>query len=186
MPTVSTARYDDAFALPVGYHAPCNITRLDNGGYRVDRTIPDVLHHFLGVVTALADEAQLPQPGGVGYLRIVDASTTFRQLWHIDNDDGGVRFTTAVATDGHPVNMAFLDDHDRVGCPVDPADSHSQHRDGTVRMFRREPHGALPAPPRPGALTAVFFATLYPSAADLWTNNCGNGPVHQALPALAV
>lgn len=183
-----TTNYDlpGAFDLDAGYHDPCVIERAGRL-FVPDRDVHPALRHFVGQVAAIANAAGLAEPVGDACLRVIDVTTPqVTQRWHTDNDDSGVRFTTAIASDGWPVNLAFLHDDDRVGEPVNAAHPHAQYPNGWTMVFRREPHGALPSPPRPGQRTAVFFATLYPSRRDLdlYTNHCGNGPVHQILPAL--
>lgn len=183
-----TADYDltGAFDLAPGYYSPCWLERAGRV-FVPDRKIVEPLTDFIGQVSGIANASSLSEPVGDAFLRVIDAEYPCpRMRWHVDNDEHGVRFTTAIASDGWPVNMAFLDDERFVGDPVDVSHPYTQYPNGHTCVFRREPHGALPTVVRPGARTAVFFATLYPSrrVADLHTDNGGNGSVHRALPAL--
>jgi hypothetical protein len=101
-------------------------------------------------------------------MRVLDgASPENRLRWHAV-DLPGVRFSTAIATDGANVNLAWLPSDDLVGRTVAETDweRFPQSRNGDIVVFRKEPHGVVPQPRRPGELTVVFFATFYKNQAE--------------------
>lgn len=180
----------EAFHRPPGYHGACWVDLCSPA--LVDRQIPRPLRRFLFEVRAMAADAELKERHGVAYFRVIDGAHAHNDLaWHIDNNPCGVRFQTAISTDGAPVNLAWLEDRDHIGQPV--ADTYEQARywqpdNGVIVCFRRQPHGVLPQPERPGELTVVFFATLYPTRADadLYTTHCHgvDSGDHAILPTL--
>jgi hypothetical protein len=160
-----------ALAFDVGYRDVCWFNVFE-AGMQPDRDVSPQMREFLYRVAALAHDLNLDEQHGVAYLRVIDAGEPENYMVeHVDNEHGGVRFTTAVATDDYPVNMVFGDE---------------QPPNGHLVMFTTEPHRVRKQYPRPGEKTVVFFATLNSSreAADLvTTNNTGTG-IHAVLGQL--
>lgn len=190
----------EAFNLAPGYHSACWVERSDTG-FTTDRAIPEPLKAFLAAACRKAHEVGISESVGAAYMRIIDGNEPENYLlWHTDNADGGVRFTTTIASDDAPVQLGWLlDDYsDLVGESVERSlpwlnaqqpRGYRQPPNGEVVMFTTQPHGVLPQRPRPGERTAVFFMTLYRSRreADLFTTNCtkvGEVVEHHELPQL--
>lgn len=180
----------DAFVQDVGYHGTCWID-LNGEESKFDRDVPAPLQEFVGEVSRIVKEGTLRGLGGIGcaYLRVIDGAHPENYMrWHIDNQDGGVRFHTAISTDGTPVNLAWPEDQSFVGQPVEDTEWGEAYQpdNGVIVGFTTEPHGVLPLPERPGEKTAIFFATMYDNReqADLYTTNNTTGSQHGTLPSL--
>lgn len=180
-----------AFDEEPGYHGTTWVS-LESGELHTDRPVPGALNNFLqGVRGIVADEDLKGCNHGSAYMRVIDASNPENYMcWHIDNQDGGVRFSTAISTDGVGVNLAWPDDPSVVGKKVIDTDYRlsTQPDNGDIVVFTTEPHGVLPLQPRLGERTAVFFVTMYESRekADLYTcNNTVTPHQHATLPSLS-
>jgi hypothetical protein len=179
----------DIFRLDPGYHGTCWAERV-TGTISIDREVPRPLERFLIAVRRIIDVQQLEDcVHGCAYVRVVDGGRPENYMsWHVDNEDGGVRFATSIATDEACVNLAWPADASEVGVPVEATDwgRAVQPANGRICVFTTEPHGVVPQPVRPGERTANFFATFYPSraVADLWSTNNTATAGHQALPVL--
>ena len=177
-----------AFSEATGYHGTCWID-LSNGELAIDREVPAPLKTFVTEVANIVHTDEIPNCLiGCAYMRIIEGSAPENYMkWHVDNEDGGVRFHTAIATDNAKVNLAWPDPS-WVGQKVTDTEwtAASQPENGVIVAFTTEPHGVLPQPARPGEKTAVFFVTLYASRemADLYTTNNTATSGHAALPAL--
>lgn len=183
-----------AFDYPVDYHDPCWVD-LSNG-LSIDRPVCAPLEEFIRQVARIVRENNLPDCNvGVAYMRVIDGENPQNEMaWHIDNQDGGTRFSTALATDDARVNLAWTSDTSMVGAKVAKTrwEDEFQPDNNVIVVFTVEPHGVLPQPERRGERTAVFFSTLYKDrkTADLYTTNCfdaDDGEIshtHAALPAL--
>ena len=172
--------------LDIGYHDPCWVVRADDL-LIPDRSINQPLHDFVDRVGELLPHVPEADglPVGTAFCRIVDAGRPQHMRWHIDNEETGVRFTTAVSTDDHPVNMAFTTDRARVGQLTEYGEPHQRWPNGQITKYTDDIHGVIHPPKRPGERTAVFFVTMYPNreVADLYTSNA-NPAGHDALPRL--
>jgi hypothetical protein len=178
-----------AVDLAPGYHGTCWVD-LSGESMHADRAIPRPLVVFLTEVSCIVRAAAVPERIGVAYQRVLAGARPENYMrWHRDNEDGGVRFHAAVATDGARVPLAWPSDPTWVGRKVTdtPWEQAHQPANGDIAMFTTEPHGVVPQPERPGEVTVIFFATLYRSRADadLYTTNNAATPEHAALPALA-
>lgn len=178
------------FNLPVGYHA-ISWVQLTDDGFTTDTPVHPAMASFLRACTEwiVAQGVQRSCHVACCYVRIVDAGSPENYMsWHTDNHDGGLRFATSISTDDIPVNLAWPPDDTNVGIPVQDTDWRAarQAPNGAIVVFTTEPHGVIPQEPRPGALTANFFATFYESreVADLYQTNNTATSSHQALPAL--
>jgi hypothetical protein len=179
-----------AFDHAAGYHGTAWVDLGD--GVAIDRPVPDALREFIDEVADLRVRRGIPEAIGTAYMRIIDAGHPENYMhWHRDNQDGGVRFHTAISTDGAQVCLAWATSDEWEGRPVaeTPWRTARLPINGEVTVFTTELHGVLPLPPRPGELTAVFFVTLYADreTADLYTtNNCATTTTadHAALPVL--
>lgn len=174
----------------LGYHGTTWVHLGEHGGPRWDPEVPGLLHDFLREVERAAAVSCPDREHGCAYLRVLDgAQPENYMLWHVDNLDGGVRFTTTLATDGACAQLAWLLDPELLDEPVETTYQSApwvQPPNGTLVEFTTEPHGVLPQVERPGELTVILFATLYKSreAADLYTTNNTATAAHAALPAL--
>ena len=186
-----TAPLAEALTLEPGYTG-VSWAGFGTLGLSVDREIPPPLLAFLKAVRSAVRKRDLLhlRHTGPAYLRIIDAGEPENYMrWHRDNvHDGGLRFSTAIATDGAPVNMLFTTREEWVGLEV----MHTRWRTaevvdpGVIAAFSNDIHGVRPQNPRPGQRTAVFFTTLHASreAADLHTTNNTSGFTHAVLPTL--
>lgn len=182
----------DGLGLPVGYHGACWWTPTPTGHPWADRPIPEPLRRFLAAVNGhILDNGLLEQRSiGTAYLRVLDAGQPENCMrWHRDNqDNNGLRFTTAVTTGNIPVNMAFTDRPEWSGRDVADTPWHTTRRtpNSVIAAFTDQLHGVIPQPPRPGHKTAIYFTTLVDRAhrADLQTTNNTTGFTHAVLPTL--
>jgi len=182
----------NAFNREPGYHGAAWVEVTDTG-YATDRPVPNELGQFLTEVARLtANTESIRELGRIGcaYMRVIDGANPENYMkWHVDNEDGGLRFHTAISTDGAKVNLAWPQDESLVGQPVENTDwqqAAHQPDNGVIVGFTTQPHGVLPQPSRPGEKTAIFFATLYKerSAADLYSTNNTSTESHAMLPSL--
>jgi hypothetical protein len=186
------------FSFGVGYHSASWI-EIESATTDDGRTVftttaePPMLHpldRFIGEVSRIVVRENDDRRIGVAYMRVIDgAKPENYMVWHVDNPDGAVRFHTAIATDDAKVNLAWLQDADLIGAPVERTWQTArfvQPANGVIVKFTTEPHGVLPQDPRPGHLTAIFFATLYRTRAeaDLYTTNNTQTGSHAMLPRL--
>lgn len=177
----------DTFQMPAGYHAPCWIERTTATAVVPDREIPAPLRRFLNAIGFMAYEHSINHRHGTAYMRVMPASASRGMQWHVDNDDGAVRFTAAASSDDHPVGMAWLQDPELIGVDSSYAHPHTQTPNGHIAMFRQEPHGVIPRDDDTDAVTVVYFATLWESRddADLYTSHTVRDELrHPALPSL--
>lgn len=184
---------EDALHLPPGYHGTTWF-ELDPTSSVISlehpRETPTTLVAFLLGVARAAAELDVDLRFGTAYLRVIDGGAPENYMnWHVDNEDGGVRFHTAIATDDARVNLAWPKSDDVANQPVEETWNdveYDQPANGELVAFTTELHGVLPQLPRPGEATIVFFATLYTSreAADLYTTNNTATSGHGTLPAL--
>jgi hypothetical protein len=167
-----------AFKEPTGYLGTCWID-LSDGELKIDQAIPSALEAFLREVVKIVHANDMTSCLiGCAYMRVIDGSFPENRLrWHAVNLPG-VRFSTAIATDGAQTNLAWLPDDELVGYRVGDTDweQFPQSANGDIIVFTTEPHGVLPQPARPGELTVVFFVTLYKSQAeaDLYEHHNGH------------
>lgn len=163
-------RLASAFDHDVGYHGACWVD-LSGGTVAIDRPIPEALDNFIQGAADIANERSGTQRVGPAYMRIIDAGEPENHLaWHTDNPDGGIRFTTAVSTDGADVNLAFAKPGQPwLGRKVEDTRFWEAHqpKNGEIVWFTTQAHGVIPQPPRPGERTAVFFVTLYDTREDV-------------------
>lgn len=156
--------------LPVGYHG-VTWFEVDLQAYTIESPVPQALRNFIGEVAHLARDCNIPERHGMAYMRVIDAGQPENYMKrHVDNEDGGVRFSTAVSSDDVPVNLVF----------------DTQLPNGEIAVFTTEPHHVKVQPARPGQRTAVFFATLYRSRAEaeLYVTHNTTDYTHAVLPSL--
>jgi len=194
MKTFQAPDLTEAFEHPAGYHSPVWLDL--TGGPLIGAAVPAPLEAFVLEVAKIVRENKLPDCNiGVAYMRVIDGERPQNEMaWHVDNQDGGTRFSTAISTDDAKVNLAWAGDQNLAGQKVTHTDWHSEFQpdNGAIAVFTTEVHGVIPQPQRPGQLTAVFFSTLYKdrATADLYTTNCFDtddgeaSHTHAALPQL--
>ena len=179
----------ELFDLPVGYHYPCWYHRdIRDGTVWFDRMVPKTLREFVQQCSDAARMYRLDRPVGTAFLRVIDAGDPDPQMnWHRDNlDHPATRFSTALSTDGVPVNLAFALNPETAGKPTSEGPRY-QPLNGDIVMYETAVHGALCQPPRDGEKTLVLFSTMYRNReeADLYTTNkLRGGGSHAVLPDL--